>query len=150
MKAKDLQDEIKASMEKIWLAGLGAFAAAEEEGSKAFKTLVERGEAFEKKSKVKIDSLRQKMGNGKVKGKVSDAKGKIEDMWDKVEVRINDSVAKTLGTLGIPTRDEISQLTKRVEELTASIQSLQPEKAESKPAAKSTRKTTTKTSDTAD
>ena len=42
-KAKELQNELTDSAHKIWLAGLGAFAAAEEGGSKLFKSLVEAG-----------------------------------------------------------------------------------------------------------
>ena len=32
-------DAVKDSAQQIWLAGLGAFAKAQEEGSKAFETL---------------------------------------------------------------------------------------------------------------
>jgi len=33
---KNTQDDLKDSVHRIWLAGLGALAAAEEEGSKLF------------------------------------------------------------------------------------------------------------------
>ena len=38
---------LRESMEEVWLAGRGALAIAEEEGSKFFHSLVKRGEGFE-------------------------------------------------------------------------------------------------------
>ena len=45
---------IKKGMEfamQIWLAGLGAFVKAQEEGSKLFESLVKEGEAMQARSK---------------------------------------------------------------------------------------------------
>ncbi|MGB5658402.1 MAG: phasin family protein, partial [Thermoanaerobaculia bacterium] len=40
----DVQNEVVQSAQKIWLAGIGALATAEEEGSKLFNSLVKKGE----------------------------------------------------------------------------------------------------------
>ena len=40
---KNLQDELKESAHRIWLAGLGALAAAGEEGTNVFDRHVDRG-----------------------------------------------------------------------------------------------------------
>ena len=42
-KTKELQNDIMESAHKVWLAGLGAVAMAEQEGSKFFSGLVEKG-----------------------------------------------------------------------------------------------------------
>ena len=47
---KKLTGDVKDATRKVWLAGLGALSAAEEEGAKAFKTLVKRGSQFEKRN----------------------------------------------------------------------------------------------------
>lgn len=118
---KDFQADIKESAHKIWLAGLGALSAAEEGGAKVFKSLVERGEAFESRSR---------QSYGEAKGKVEDAAEKVKDRaeatWEKVEARLDESVTAALGRLGVPSRDEIATLTRRVEELTAVVEKLKP------------------------
>ena len=58
-KGNDLSEELKTSAHRIWLAGLGAMAVAEEEGSKLFKSLVERGESYEGKGREELDRIRK-------------------------------------------------------------------------------------------
>ena len=43
---KDLATELQESARKVFLAGLGALSAAEDEGSKLFKELVKRGKKY--------------------------------------------------------------------------------------------------------
>jgi poly(hydroxyalkanoate) granule-associated protein len=58
---KKIRDDLRASAHRIWLAGLGAFAAAEEEGEKLFDRLVDRGRGVEmrggKRSKISSQVL---------------------------------------------------------------------------------------------
>ena len=112
---KKVQDEIKDSVHKVWLAGLGALAAAEEEGVKIFNTLVERGEEYESRGKDEIV---------KVKEKVEGALGKAESSWEKLGDNFDDKVASTVKKMGVPSRDELEKLTKRVEELTLKVDQL--------------------------
>ncbi|HEV2856375.1 MAG TPA: phasin family protein [Thermoanaerobaculia bacterium] len=118
---KNVQEELKDSVHRIWLAGLGALAAAEEEGNKLFSRLVERGRDVESKGKVEVD---------KVKAEVDRMKTKAEstfDTWgDKLGERFDDKLTATLHRLGVPTRDEIRNLTQRVEELNAKVEQLKP------------------------
>ena len=55
---KNVQEELKDSVHRIWLAGLGALAAAEEEGNKLFSRLVDRGRDVESKGKVEVDKVK--------------------------------------------------------------------------------------------
>jgi poly(hydroxyalkanoate) granule-associated protein len=121
--SKKVQEEIKESAHKIWLAGLGALAAAEEEGSKIFNTLVEKGEGYESRGK---DEL------AKVKDKVEGAFGKAEGSWEKLGDAFDDKVAGAIKRLGVPSSDEITTLTKRVEELTLKVDQLKTGTAKSK------------------
>jgi len=43
-----LSSAVKDSAQQIWLAGLGAFSKAQEEGSKVFDTLVKEGLAIQR------------------------------------------------------------------------------------------------------
>ena len=120
---KDIPADIKDSAHKIWLAGLGALSAAEEEGSKLFKNLVERGEGFESRGRVRYGDVKNTVENA-----AEQAKDRVETTWDKVEGRMDEAVSAALGRLGVPSRDEIATLTQRVEELTAVVEKLKPAK----------------------
>ncbi len=128
----DYQTDLKDNAHKIWLAGLGALQAAEEEGSKLFKNLVERGESFQGRGRETYEEVKDRVGDAAGK-----AKDRAETTWDKVESRLDDAVTSALGRLGVPSRDEIATLTQRVEELTAVVENLKPaKKAPAKTAAK--------------
>ncbi len=110
---KKIQDEVKDSAHRIWLAGLGALATAEEEGSKLFARLVERGKGFEADGKENF----------------AKAKKKAEKVYEDVTETVDDKITAALHRLGVPTRDEIKRLTKKVEDLTAKIEQLKPKAA---------------------
>lgn len=120
-KKKDLQTELKDSANQIWLAGLGALAVAEEEGSKAFKTLVKKGEGFEKRSKKQLDKVSKT-----VEGQFDSARDQAEGALGKLGRSFDERVAGTLQRLGVPSRMEIQKLTKRVEQLTKKVDELKP------------------------
>ena len=114
---KNVQDEIKESVHRIWLAGLGALSTAEEEGSKLFNRLVDRGRDVESRGKVEVD---------KVKEGVEKMKAKAETTFENWGEKFDERLTATLHRLGVPTRDEIRNLTHRVEELNAKVEQLKP------------------------
>ena len=100
---------LKESAHDIWLAGLGAFALAGEEGGRLFKQLVKRGEGMEKVNKVRIQKLTQRAGSFR-----GEARHAVTRIATPIEAGMNSAMHR----LGVPTRKEIANLTKRVEELT--------------------------------
>ena len=120
-KVKKTTEDVRESAHQIWLAGLGALSVAEDEGTKLFKRLVKEGKAFEKKGKRRFENMQ-----GKVEETVDDVRDKAENTWDRIGSSFDDNVATTLKRLGVPSRHEIQRLTKRVEELTAKVDSLRP------------------------
>jgi poly(hydroxyalkanoate) granule-associated protein len=119
MSNKAWQDEIRESAHKIWLAGLGALAMAEAEGSKLFANLVQEGERFESAGKVKLEELRKEASEA-----TSQARRTAQSAWGKVEEGFDEGVARALRRVGVPTREEITALSRRVEELTAAVERL--------------------------
>lgn len=114
---KNVQEEIKDSVHRIWLAGLGALSAAEEEGGKIFSRLVERGRDVESKGKVEVE---------KVKVDAEKFKAKAESAFEAWGDKFDEKLTATLRRLGVPTREEIRNLTQKVEELNAKIEQLKP------------------------
>jgi poly(hydroxyalkanoate) granule-associated protein len=119
-KAQQIQHEIAENAHQIWLAGLGAVAMAQEEGSKFFSSLVEKGEGFEKAGKEQVD---------KARGAVSGVKVVAESYWETFERTLDDKVTAVIHRIGVPTKDEIDSLTERVESLTAAIDKLRVKEA---------------------
>lgn len=112
-KKSTTQEDLRESAHKIWLAGLGALATAEEQGEKLFRHLVEKGENLESQGREGV----------------KEAKGRVESAWGDVEGKLDEAVAGVLHRLGVPTRDEIQTLTERIEELNAKVQELATKKA---------------------
>jgi poly(hydroxyalkanoate) granule-associated protein len=150
----ELAQAVRDSAKEIWLAGLGAFAKAQQEGQKVFATLVKEGSTLQKKTR---DFTEGKMSG--VTGSVSNATQKISKQaagtWDKLEQIFEDRVARALSSLGVPSGKEISALSARVEALTQQVERLNAaapvrgrkisaKKASVKTAGKSSRVRTTK------
>jgi poly(hydroxyalkanoate) granule-associated protein len=111
---KNLQDDLKESAHRIWLAGLGALAAAGEEGTKMFDRLVDRGREYETRGR---EEARKQYG---------EAKSSAEDAWKNWSDKLDETVTKALHRMGVPSREEIRNLTQRVEELNAKVEMLKP------------------------
>lgn len=116
---KDLPQEVRESAHRIWLAGLGALSTAEQEGSKLFQTLVSQGESYEAKGREAASDAKET-----VEEKVDQAKAEAAGLWGTVESRIDDAVTGSFRRFGVPTREEIATLTRRVEELTTQVERL--------------------------
>jgi poly(hydroxyalkanoate) granule-associated protein len=125
-----LATTIRNSAQQIWLAGLGAFAKAQEEGAKVFEALVKEGKTLEGRTR-KIAEARVSAVSGQWGKAATEATAKAGATWDKLEQVFETRVARALGRLGVPTKRDLEGLAERVEELTASIQKL----AQAKPRA---------------
>lgn len=141
-KTKEMQMDIMDSAHKVWLAGLGAVAMAEQEGGKLFKNLVEKGQDLEDKGKDQVE---------KARGAVTGMKTVAESYWETFERTIDEKVTGVIHRIGVPTKDEIATLTKKVEDLTKAIEKMRasdaPKAAPAKatPAKTASRTRTTKT-----
>jgi poly(hydroxyalkanoate) granule-associated protein len=136
----ELSDTVKESAQQIWLAGLGAFARAQEEGGRVFETLVNEGLSIQRKTQAateeKISVARSKMAS-----MADDIQAKAGLRWDKLENIFEDRLAKALGRLGVPSAGEIDALKARIDELNKQVRLMSQKQALSKTAAKSAAKT---------
>ena len=111
--------DLRKYTHQIWLAGLGAFARAEEEGSRLFDTLVDIGRDLESsthdKSESRVEEIKER-----VRSRTGETMGKMENAFDE---RLN----KALSRLGIPNKREVEALQQRVQELTAALDEMSGE-----------------------
>lgn len=114
---------IKDSAQQIWLAGLGAYSKAQEEGQKVFNALVKEGNSIQKRTmRITEDKVTEVTSRvGKLAGGLQK---QANGTWDKLETVFEERVERALTRLGVPTNKEIGDLTRRVEQLTASVQKL--------------------------
>ena len=119
----DFSSTVKGSAQQIWLAGLGAFAKAQEGGSKVFDTLVKEGVSMQRKTQAaageKISEATSKMTS-----MATEISSKASGQWDKLETIFEDRVSKALKKLGVPTAADIDVLSARIEELNRNMSRL--------------------------
>lgn len=121
--ADHLGKSIMESAQQIWLAGLGAFAKAQEEGTKLFDTLVREGTSLEQKTR-KLALGKAGEVRGAVESSVSQVKERTQETWDKLEKVFEERVSRALGKLGVPGRKELNEIAERVEALSRDIRKL--------------------------
>jgi len=154
---KTATSQVQDYAHEIWLAGLGAFSMAQQEGSKLYeqsrksveetssKVIGESNKLFERlvKEGGKIEGKGRKAASDTVSGVRDDVESRVgkvretaQSNWDKLEKVFEERVARALSRLGVPTSDEISQLSDRVAELNKQVRQLaEQQKKASAPAA---------------
>ena len=118
-----LAGTVKDSAQQIWLAGLGAFSKAQEEGGKVFEALVKEGTSLQRKTQAVAE---EKLGEvtSKMTGMANEVQAKAGQHWDKLESIFEERTAKALGKLGVPAATDLAALTARVDALAAQVAKL--------------------------
>jgi poly(hydroxyalkanoate) granule-associated protein len=120
---KETELNIKKYSEQIWLAGLGAFSKAEEEGQRFFEQLVKIGEELEGKTSEVVVEVRDNL-EGKISGVATGARAHLGSVVDRTTNMIS-SATKS----GEPVVNMIKKLHARVDTLLQEIESLKKDKA---------------------
>ena len=155
LKAKPAPSKMAApvvdSAREIWLAGLGAFSFAQQEGGKLieqgnalFEKLVSEGTKLEKKTRNLAEDAVGDIRGG-VESRVDNVRQQAADNWDKLENIFEDRVARVLGRLGVPTADDVNKLSARVQKLSRQVADMSKTGGAKRPA---TRKRATKKAET--
>jgi len=119
MTVSQLAEKIGESANQIWLAGLGAFSKAQQEGMKMFEALVAEGEKVQERTK---DAVNERL---------AEMREMASGTWDKVEVNLekvfDDRVGRALHALNVPTHKDIDVLSRRVHDLTVMTKKMSEE-----------------------
>jgi poly(hydroxyalkanoate) granule-associated protein len=102
-------EKIEDSAHKIWLAGLGAFSKAEQEGEKLFKSLVKQGASVEEQYREYLF--------GSVKKAASTTAGTIDFMEKMFEKRMAEAIAR----IPAPAAESMDAVVKQMNDLRRSI-----------------------------
>jgi poly(hydroxyalkanoate) granule-associated protein len=130
-----MADNVKEQAQQIWLAGLGAFSKAQQEGTKAFEKLVSDGITMQRKAQLTAEEKLAEATH-KVSQVAHQFNERATGQWDKLETIFEDRVAKALTRLGIPSAAELHVLHARIEQLEKQV-GVKAKAAVPKPAPKS-------------
>ena len=109
-------ESVTPPAQHVWLAGLGALAKAQQEGSKAIEALVNDGLAFQRKSQSEAQQRLQE-ATERLSHLTTDFGQSTSGRVDKLEHLFEDRVAKALHRLGMPSLLDIQMLNDRVTQL---------------------------------
>ncbi|KRG71086.1 phasin family protein [Pseudoxanthomonas dokdonensis] len=126
--AEHLSRSLGESAQQVWLAGVGAFARAQAEGSKLFETLAREGAELEQSTRrttqQKVEAVREA-----VEASVGQARDRASDTWGRLEKVFEQRVQQALRRLDVPGREDMASLIERVDELNAQLRELNPVRA---------------------
>lgn len=116
--------DVRLYARKIWLAGLGAYSWAEQEGSEYIKELIRTGEETEKKAKRVIDQ-KVEAANTELDAfndDVAETVDAVESRLERIENAFDRRVASALNRIGIPSRHDVDALSAKLDGLTALLE----------------------------
>lgn len=115
----NIQEEMTERGRDVWLAGLGALATVEEEGSKLFGTLVERGRGFEEQRREQVDEA-----IGRASEQQEKALQQLEKQGESMRAMMLNTFNSAMETFGVPTREEVDSLNEKVDHLSTQVDKL--------------------------
>ncbi len=125
--SEPMTGSVKDSAQQIWQAGLGAFAKAQAEGTRAFEALVKDGTTLQRKTQAAAED-RISDATHRMTHMATDISSKASGHWDKLENIFEERVAKALNKLGVPSAKDVNALIARIDDLKSSVQKLSGEK----------------------
>ena len=135
-----LASAVRDSAEQIWLAGLGAFAKAQQEGTKVFEALVREGDLLQRRTRAVTEERLEEVADRFTEA-TTQLTRQASQSWDRLEQVFEDRVARALSHLGVPSTRDIRELTEMLKALDQRISELDamPAARQSAPSAKEAR-----------
>ncbi len=110
-------DDIKRNSNKIWLAGLGAYAMIQESGNDSFEKLVTKGKEFEQDNK-------EKCAEAAPDSRLDELKVRANQTMDRIERAFDLRVSSALGRLGISHKTDLDRLDAKIDELAEALKKI--------------------------
>lgn len=117
------QEILVDASRQVWLAGLGAVGLVGDTSLNTFGTLVHEGEKLQAKQTRRVKAVRK------------DLTSAVQTQWHQVEETVQhrvaemgktaqDAAAKTIKAVGLPTSDDVTALTGRLDRLRVKVDEL--------------------------
>jgi len=116
LKENIMKNEIKNSINNIWLAGLGVASLAQKESVKAYDTLIKEGKNLETKSNKLVKEV-----SNKAEKRMDNIRKVADKQFNKVENLFETRIEKVLKKLDIPTLKDIKSLSTKVDSLVKEV-----------------------------
>ena len=111
----------KESAEQIWLAGLGAFSKAQQEGGKVFNVLVQDGLALQKQVQAVAQEQLQ-AASARLEDLGHNVGQRAAEPLDKLESLFEQRVARALQRLDIPSAHDLQALQAQIASLSEELE----------------------------
>ena len=105
---------------RFWLAGLGAFALAQKQGSTAFDTLVSEGKRMQVRGAKVVRTLEGEM-RVVVSARLAPFQRRFDDLRSKATARFERGVGRALSYAGVPSKADVDVLIKRIDTLSRQL-----------------------------
>jgi poly(hydroxyalkanoate) granule-associated protein len=140
--ASGAQARLLGTLHQVYLAGLGALSKASQGAPQLFEELVEEGARVHADTRGAAEKALQGVLAGlqeRVSSRVGQVRGQAADALDGLEKIFQTRVHRALTQLGVPSAEEVSALSKRVDTLNANITRLARTRRTPRPRAASSR-----------
>ncbi len=115
---------VRDTARDLWLASLGAVSITRKQSARLFETLKGEGQGLNKRTTKLVDGT-----VADVRAKFTGVIGKVQQSaaanLSQVEGVVGDQVGKVLSRLGIPSKSDIQDLSRRVTDLNRQVKALQ-------------------------
>lgn len=116
--------DVRDTARDVWLASLGAMSITRKQGERVLGNLINEGQSLNQRTVKLVDGT-----VSDVRSKLSGVVGKVQQTaaanLEKVEEVVGTQVGKVLSRLGIPSKGDIQELSRRVSELNRQVKALQ-------------------------
>lgn len=122
--ASGAQARLLGTLHQVYLAGLGALSKASNGAPQLFEELVAEGARVHADTRGAAEKALQEVLGGvheKVTARIGQVRGQAADALEGLEKVFQTRVHRALTQLGVPSAEEVSALSKRVDTLNANI-----------------------------
>jgi len=121
------QERLLGTVHQVWLAGLGAVSKAQTGAPKLLDDLMTEGARVHARASKATDSAVRaalETAQSAIRGRVDDVRETATDAFENLEKIFQTRVQRALKQLGVPSTEEIGELSKRVDALNSNIEKM--------------------------
>jgi poly(hydroxyalkanoate) granule-associated protein len=126
--------DVRETVQKLWLAGVGAASVAQKNVGDVVENLKTETQKIYKKASTLVEGTVADVRK-QFEGVISQVQGSVAANLGWVEEKVSAGVGTVLGRLGVPSKADIEDLSKRVAELSRQVKAIAAAKTTSKKAA---------------